>query len=519
MTDENAARWITDNLTSIYGYAFARVFDKTQVDDLMQEIVCAILSSAPRCRNDSSFHGFAWKVAENTFRGFIRRTVATEPLDAVADLQTPSVEQVYMEQAEESDTIYNLRRELSLLSKAHREICVDYYIHHMRCSEIAEKHHISVEMVKYHLFKTRKLLKEGIGMARQLGEKSYNPGVFRMDFWGDYNHYGDLFARRLPGSITLAAYYTPMTAEALSMELGVAMPYLEEELELLEKAGVLLKEGNKYQTNLVILTDDYEKEFARRMVDAYGKTAGVVYNMVVALLPKVRALPFTGNDYDDNRLLFMLLNMAMVNGYYSARERSPLGEMKELGLGGKGWVFGYDNNYKYHRFLGVSLRTTNEDGSVWFSVENYRVLSACQHYPHKEFARKAEAMWDAIVENPEDRRNHNIQELVDIGLISRKKDRLCANFPVLREVVYQSVCNLLSPVIELIANCMIDVSDKAERLLWEYTPASVKEQCGDIAKIHHRLDVAAILMEILIAEKKLTIPEEKTPLCVWGVKK
>ena len=46
-----------------------------------------------------------------------------------------------------------------------------------------------------------------------------------------------------------------MTAEELfSVELGVSMPYLEDELEILTSAGLLTRNGSRYQTNLVILT-------------------------------------------------------------------------------------------------------------------------------------------------------------------------------------------------------------------------------------------------------------------------
>ena len=65
---------------------------------------------------------------------------------------------------------------------------------------------------------------------------------------------------------------------------------------------------------------------------------------------------------------------------------------------------------------------------------------------------------------------------------------------------------------------MLAVSDAAERVLKEHVPAALKAQCGDIAKIHHRLDAAAFLMEAWIADGKLTLPSEKTPLCVWGVR-
>ena len=202
----------------------------------------------------------------------------TEENIGVYDL---SPEQEYIEKETESEEIYLLRRELSLLKKTHREVCVAYYVDNKSCSQIAKEQNINVEMVKYHLFKTRKLLKEGIGMTRTLGEKSYNPGVFRLDFWGDKNKYYDLFNRKLPGSIVLAAYYEAMTAEALSMELGVSMPYLEEEIEILENAGVLKKIGDKYQTNIVIITDAYEKEFVKNTSAIYATVAKSVFQILI----------------------------------------------------------------------------------------------------------------------------------------------------------------------------------------------------------------------------------------------
>ena len=40
----------------------------------------------------------------------------------------------------------------------------------------------------------------------------------------------------------------------------------------------------------------------------------------------------------------------------------------------------------------------------------------------------------------------------------------------------------------------------------------------DVAKIHHRLDVAAYLVESLVGDGKLIVPDREVPLCVFGVK-
>lgn len=74
MTDKRASELLYDNLTSIYGYAFSKLYDKDKVDDLASEIVYEIIISARNLQNEEAFWGFAWKIAENTFRRFIRKS-------------------------------------------------------------------------------------------------------------------------------------------------------------------------------------------------------------------------------------------------------------------------------------------------------------------------------------------------------------------------------------------------------------------------------------------------------------
>lgn len=77
----------------------------------------------------------------------------------------------------------------------------------------------------------------------------------------------------------------------------------------------------------------------------------------------------------------------------------------------------------------------------------------------------------------------------------------------------------MSDIADEVAGCMIEISNQAEKILAEHAPVSLKGQCGDIAKIHHCLDVAAFLTEELIKENKLIVPNEKTSLRIWGCKK
>lgn len=62
-----------------------------------------------------------------------------------------------------------------------------------------------------------------------------------MDFWGggDNPYYRQLFKRKFPENILLSAYYTPLTIQELSIELGVVVVYLEDEIELLMKHDII----------------------------------------------------------------------------------------------------------------------------------------------------------------------------------------------------------------------------------------------------------------------------------------
>lgn len=247
MTEEQAGKLLAQNLRAVYGYACARLYDKQDAEDLASEILCEVIAAAPRLRQDSAFWGYVWRTAENTFRKRIRRERLMLLLEEHGiDEAAQSPEEILLEREAKNAVTANLRRELSLLRRAQRDICIDYYIDHKSCRQIAEEHAMTEDTVKYHLHAVRKKLKEGITMTRISGKRSYHPGNFHLGFWGDMNHYQTLFDRKLPGAIVSAVYDVPMTEQELSLEVGVSMPYLEDELDILEAAGILTERGGRY---------------------------------------------------------------------------------------------------------------------------------------------------------------------------------------------------------------------------------------------------------------------------------
>ena len=530
MDQKRAAELLAENITAIYGYAHNKLYDPTQADDLAGEIVCQVLTSSDRLREESAFWGFVWRIADNTFHMYLRRQKFREQVLALPDegcemvwgIYVPSPADAYVQRETADEEINLLRRELATLSRHRREVTVAYYVGQKSCATIARELGISVDMVKYHLSQARKQLKEGMNMTRKYGEKSYDPGVFRLDFWGNNNHYDRVFDRRLPGALMLAAYDAPMTEAELAVETGVPAVYLEDELDTLVAAGLMTKKENRYRTNLIIVTDAYEKEFVRRTAEAYETLACELYEAARALLPNVRKLDFSGRDYDDNRLLWTVLNIILYRGYEMSCFRSPIADPPALPLGGHGFLFGYDNDYENHHFKGITGHTSNQEGTAWFTAINYRVAVSCQIYSHFRFWEKVSVMCDAILGLPSQGDPEVIAMLIRDHMIESRDGILHPLFPVFTEDSLWRLEEMMIPLRDKIGDFMIEISDKAEELMRRYVPQDLTEPLAgisDVAKIHHRLDVMAFVMEAMVSKGLLTVPEEPTNLTVFGVRK
>ncbi|MDE6674794.1 MAG: RNA polymerase sigma factor, partial [Acetatifactor sp.] len=326
MEQNLVAAFAEENMKTIYAYALSRVSNREDAEDLAGDILLALLSNASRLRDEEALYGFVWSIAGNTYKKFLRRKSrqALEPLSQDTLEQLPSGDDFTEEMALEDqkrEQLVRLRRELSLLSWEYRECTLSYYFEGLSCQETARRLGISLDMTKYYLFKTRKLLKEGIGMEREYGTKSYKPAKFSFKtlFSGSYNpEYVRLFDRLLPGNILLSAYYSPVTVRELALELGIPTAYLEDEVALLVKYGLLnrlpIKGKDRYQTNMIIYTEEYMGELYEQLTPLCTEQLVEILSSLRSQLAPLRAIGFRGADMEDDRLLWPLLWLVMHRG-------------------------------------------------------------------------------------------------------------------------------------------------------------------------------------------------------------
>ncbi len=383
MNPNRAAAFVEENLKTIFAYALSRVSHKEDAEDLTGEIVLAILQSAERINNPEAFYGYVWRIAANTYKKFARKK-ARRSFDALDDTMPDDTD--FVSELCAREDVMRLRREIALLSKEHRECTIAYYYDELSCAEVAEKLGLSLEMAKYYLFKTRKILKEGISMEREFGEKSFRPAPFEFTtiFSGKYNpEYRNLFARKLPGQILLSAYYTPMTVRELAVELGVASVYLEDEIRMLMHYGLINEvSSGKYQTNLVIFTDDFTDEFHKHAIKLAVPALSEILDSIKGKLGQIRKINRYCRALSDDRLLWGLLWPIMRRGNLESEKLHPdLQTANTLYNGATGTNYGVTNplmegDLGCHAFAGVA----GIDKDYYASAADFGILPEKNRY-------------------------------------------------------------------------------------------------------------------------------------------
>ena len=232
-------------------------------EDLTQDIAFQIITALNKGTIPTSFSAWVWQIARNRYSVWAKekhdRNESVTGSD-IGDYEIPdeSEGENILNEMIHKEQIALLRRELAFIKSDYRNIVVAYYIENKRIRDIAESLSLSISTVQQRLHRARIILKEGMDMTREFGVRSYKPEDVRFgcscDSFGEFGQPWTILNHKIYKNIFLEAYGNPSTAEELSLELGVALPYMEEELQYLTDQTLLTKDGNKYETAFPILS-------------------------------------------------------------------------------------------------------------------------------------------------------------------------------------------------------------------------------------------------------------------------
>lgn len=249
----------------VYYYCLKKTGSETEAAELSQDIALGIIEQLRRGACPDSFSGWVWQIVRNIYAGWATEKHKTrERLSDtdISEFEIPDNSDFVSDLIREED-IAAIRREMAFILSEYRNVLLMYYIQSKRVCDIAKNLGIPEGTVKTRLFRARQKLKEGMYMAREFGKRSYDPE--RLSFVASGNQPSGLpwgaVQRKIPVNILCEANNNPSTVEELAIELGIAAPYMEEEVDILEKSELLRKlDDGKYITNFFIAPSECIEE-------------------------------------------------------------------------------------------------------------------------------------------------------------------------------------------------------------------------------------------------------------------
>lgn len=482
MDKEELDAKITETAKSILSYCMVRTSSQMEAEDLAQDIIVEIYKSAPNIRNADAFYGFMWAVAGNVYRQWCKNKAKNQ----VCRLDENLPDERY-ETAEDSAALCLLRRELTVLAEKYRKAVILYYIENKSCSEISDTLSVSESMVKYLLFKSRKILKEGMGMERNYGQQSYNPKSLSLLFWGSgANPYQHLCDSKISQNILFACYNDKLSAEQISLEIGVALPYMEDQLKELYEYGLLKKDGNRYYTNIVIFTRDFTNEVNAKTAKLRERIADILIEAVSKHETKVRNIDFAGADMGSNSFAWQMVSFILHTAVIEILQSKTSITYPKDKFGSECFVWGSENgepNAQESQFSFGIVNVENEAGDrirfMDFPV-NGEMVHTCyfdRQNVTNVFLDIAKGSTAHFSENDK----AAAAEMVRKGYVIPGENGLTVNAPVFTNAQYQNMKEIFTDTAVEIADEAEILMDTVTMILKNHTPVHLKKTAKAMA--------------------------------------
>ncbi|MBR3963824.1 MAG: sigma-70 family RNA polymerase sigma factor [Clostridia bacterium] len=267
MRDQLIGEFAENYMEKLFYFCLKKTGNHIEAEDLTQDIALQIITALNRGTIPTSFSAWVWQIARNRYSVWAKEKHSRNESVTGSDIDDYEMEdesENILDEMIHTEQMALLRRELAFIKSDYRNIVVAYYIENKSVRDIASSLSISISAVQQRLHRARIILKEGMDMAREFGVRSYKPEEIDFscscDSFGNFGQPWTIFNHKIYKNIFLEAYGNPTTAEELSLELGVALPYMEDELRYLVEQTMLVRNGNKYETAFPILSSQAQEK-------------------------------------------------------------------------------------------------------------------------------------------------------------------------------------------------------------------------------------------------------------------
>ena len=312
-----------DFLDSLYGFAYKRVNNSYEAEDLCSDIILSVISAVHKNSEIHNSYAFIWTVAHRVYADFsekrrlsANRSAAVEYSDDVLNVYSNSIDE-YIETETDKLQLRKIMREIMFLSKIYRDICVMYYLDEMKISDISQKLGITENAVKQRLHSARETIRKGV---EKMNNANLTLKPINISYIGTGNPVGNdprnVAERSFSKNLVYLCKDTERSVKELSEILGVPMPFVEEEVNIQLHGqngyyGLLRKtDSGKYISNFIII--DYDD--CMKVNEMYKKNTDIFAEKFDAYIKKneqeILGKPFLNKQTDVRFIAWSLISKA-----------------------------------------------------------------------------------------------------------------------------------------------------------------------------------------------------------------
>jgi RNA polymerase sigma-70 factor (ECF subfamily) len=501
--DWSAPALSKEDVEKIFQFAFRRIGNRHDAEDLAQDIAVEVTNALARGAAPTHFHGWLWTVARNRYSRWLNKKKrlsggqrsetdlngcaaeigGTEAERLSDQSMTPEEQYIYNEQ------IAAVQRELARLSQNYRDIVVLFYLYEKTVKEIAAMLGLAEGTVKRRLHEAREMIRERMVAVRSNGTKSYAPDHLSLVASGSPNRTWSYVQRLLPKNILSAAGSKPVTIDELCDEIGLARPYMEEEVGLLLEAQLLRRAGkDKVQADIVILDEEPVADVRRKVFEWGQQLGGDIMKALNEKREEILAVDFYGAAFPWEKLLWTLI-LKLADRVAGA---APKLDLQGLPPYEKEWAMvgtrmktaerGARESGRHDKFYGHDVN--------WFRPSRlYSKIAVGNYYNFKELPKRHDLIdeqmavllarlkdetvgADDLGENDRER----VSELIVRGLVRKDGETLRPELIVFTEAQYRELLKLLDGIAAQLTEVPAAIQQYALKKLKPLVPAHLHNQ-------------------------------------------
>ena len=499
-------------LPAFLAFAHAKIYDDNEAEDLAQEIAYQCITALKKQQEVTNLNGFLWSIAHNTLKRWYGRQKVSAWQEDDMDTYTnvwqceTDIEESFIQKEEWNQ----IRLEISRLSKFYRETLVYFYYEELSIRAIADHLNLSQEMVKFYLTKGRQKVKERFEM-NEIGKKSIQPAQFfiyksaidfsKVNVWKVFEHI-------LPTQIALICHDAAKDVTAISVESGVPAPYIEDELNYLMDAGVMIEQTKgKYRTNFHIMKSESLKQMYEQFDRVYEDYIPEVIKVYHDFLPVMRKSDFFRQEVSDQRYAWLFMLGVKELDY---REMGIPEEdyAQILSCGSRAFLFATEASEA--EWMAGMTPVMLED--CWVRPCDFPVMGTdCQEQLRNP--EKSQALYDIYQGNLKEEDREFYAQLIEEGYAVKQEGKLFCNIAVVHnkaKVLLEQMNQRLQPVIEAATK---QIYEEILKLVKATIPEQLKKYTVGYAKTWLVALASVKFREALYRQGFVSIPpvEERNP--------